>query len=33
MNHTEILSNQFKENTNEVRQLIDDWINGLKIEN
>ena len=33
MNHTEILSNQFKENQNEVRQLIDEWINGLKIEN
>lgn len=32
VNHTEILSNQFKENQNEVRQLIDEWINGLGIE-
>ena len=30
MNHTEILSNQFKENTNEVRMLLDEWINELK---
>lgn len=29
VNHTEILSNQFRENLNEVRQLIDDWINNL----
>lgn len=29
VNHTEILSNQFKENLNEVRQLIDDWIGTL----
>lgn len=29
MNHTEILSNQFKENQNEVRTLIDEWINNL----
>jgi len=29
VNHTEILSNQFRENLNEVRQLIDDWINSL----
>ena len=29
VNHTEILSNQFKENLNEVRLLIDEWINGL----
>ena len=33
VNHTEILSNQFRENLNEVRQLIDEWINGLRIEN
>jgi len=33
VNHTEILSNQFKENLNEVRQLIDEWINSMKIEN
>ena len=32
VNHTEILSNQFRENLNEVRQLIDDWINSLNIE-
>lgn len=32
VNHTEILSNQFRENLNEVRQLIDEWINGLNIE-
>ena len=31
VNHTEILSNQFRENLNEVRQLIDEWIE--KIEN
>jgi len=30
VNHTEILSNQFKENTNEVRLLLDEWINGLE---
>ena len=30
VNHTEILSNQFRENLNEVRQLIDDWIADLK---
>lgn len=29
VNHTEILSNQFRENLNEVRQLIDEWINNL----
>lgn len=29
VNHTEILTNQFRENLNEVRQLIDDWINSL----
>ena len=29
VNHTEILSNQFRENLSEVRQLIDDWIEGL----
>lgn len=29
VNHTEILSNQFRENLSEVRQLIDDWINGI----
>ena len=29
VNHTEILSNQFKENQNEVRTLIDEWINNL----
>jgi len=29
VNHTEILSNQFRENLNEVRQLIDEWINSL----
>ena len=33
VNHTEILSNQFRENLNEVRQLIDDWIRELGIEN
>ncbi len=30
VNHTEILSNQFKENLNEVRNLIDEWINNLE---
>ena len=30
VNHTEILSNQFRENLNEVRQLIDDWITEVK---
>lgn len=30
VNHTEILSNQFRENLNEVRQLIDEWINGIE---
>ena len=30
VNHTEILSNQFRENLNEVRQLIDEWINNLE---
>lgn len=29
VNHTEILSNQFRENQNEVRTLIDEWINNL----
>ena len=33
VNHTEILTNQFRENLNEVRQLIDDWIRELGIEN
>lgn len=33
VNHTEILSNQFRENLNEVRQLIDEWIGELKVEN
>ena len=33
VNHTEILSNQFRENLNEVRQLIDEWIRELGIEN
>ena len=33
VNHTEILTNQFRENLNEVRQLIDDWIRELRIEN
>ena len=32
VNHTEILSNQFRENLNEVRQLIDEWIGELRIE-
>ncbi len=31
-NHTEVLSSQFKENQEGVRQLIDDWINLLKME-
>ncbi|MBR4643648.1 MAG: hypothetical protein IKO73_00585 [Bacteroidaceae bacterium] len=30
VNHTEILSNQFRENLNEVRLLIDEWINNLE---
>jgi len=30
VNHTEILSNQFRENLNEVRKLIDEWINNLE---
>ena len=30
MNHAEILSNQFKENQTEVRQLIDEWINNIE---
>lgn len=30
VNHTEILSNQFRENLYEVRQFIDDWIERLK---
>lgn len=29
VNHTEILSNQFRENLNEVKQLIDEWIEKL----
>ena len=33
VNHTEILSNQFRENLNEVRQLIDEWIGELRVEN
>ena len=33
VNHTEILSNQFRNNLNEVRQFIDDWIRSLGIEN
>lgn len=33
VNHTEILSNQFRENLNEVRQLIDEWINNLEDNN
>ena len=32
-NHTEVLSSQFKRNTDEVRQLIADWISKLKVEN
>lgn len=31
-NHTEVLSSQFKENTDEVRSLLDEWIERLKIE-
>lgn len=30
VNHTEILSNQFRENLNEVRQLIDEWIENIE---
>lgn len=30
VNHTEILSNQFRENLNEVRQLIDEWIERIE---
>ena len=29
VNHTEILSNQFRNNLTEVRQIIDDWIRSL----
>lgn len=28
-NHTEVLSSQFKENADEIRSLIDDWIENL----
>jgi hypothetical protein len=28
-NHTEVLSSQFKENLDEVKKFIADWINGL----
>lgn len=28
-NHVEVLSSQFKENLEEVRKYLDDWINGL----
>jgi len=30
VNHTEILSNQFKNNLTQVRQFIEDWIDDLK---
>ena len=33
VNHTEILTNQFRENLNEVKLLIDEWINNLKEKN
>ena len=32
-NHTEIVSSQFKENSEEVRDLLDEWIGTLKVEN
>lgn len=33
VNHTEILSNQFRENVVELRSFIAEWINSLSVEN
>lgn len=33
VNHTEILTNQFRENVVELRSFIEEWINDLKAEN
>lgn len=33
VNHTEILSNQFRENVVELRSFIAEWINNLSVEN